>query len=118
MNSEKMPGCRLEQVEWREEATIKTHAHGIVLYLAWFIFGFLILATKRYWRTNYFGMHFLHMFLGTVLMIVTVVMSCFVICYAQGKILKGSHNILGMIVLILVCVSWGLGLAAGISGKF
>ena len=93
--------------------------HGITLYVCWFGIGFLLLATKRYWKTKYYSMHFLHMFLGWVVMLVTVIMSLLMIRSTGWIICKNAgHNALGVVLLILVVVVWGSGMATGITGKF
>jgi uncharacterized membrane protein YvlD (DUF360 family) len=49
--------------------------HGGILYFLWFFIGFLLLATKRYFKFNWLFMHLAHMILGTLVMVGTLVMA-------------------------------------------
>ena len=48
--------------------------HGIVLYLTWFVLGFFLLATKRYFKFNWLVMHLAHLLVGMVVFVVTIAM--------------------------------------------
>ena len=91
--------------------------HGIVLYIAWFLFGFLILLSKRYVPAPFLGMHAVHALSGFVVLILTVVM-CLVTISKYGWIIKNDfHTILGTVVLALVFLVVFLGIARIQMGK-
>ena len=67
----------------------------------WFPLGFTLLATKRYYVTNWFVMHVAHIMLGLFVTIVMVV-TCFqVYSYAGWKQTANAHSILGLFAYIL-----------------
>ena len=92
--------------------------HGIVLYICWFFFGFLMICSKRYWKTKYFGMHLLHVFLGYAMTIMTCVMSLLAIKWQNWTVKRNFHNILGVIVLGAILVAWSTGILTSICSKF
>ena len=50
--------------------------HGLVTLIAWFPLGFLLLATQRYYKTQWFLMHHIHSIIGFVV-VATTVITCF-----------------------------------------
>lgn len=48
--------------------------HGGVMYVCWFIIGFLLLATKRYFKFNWLVMHISHLIMGVFVFVVTMYM--------------------------------------------
>ena len=50
-------------------------AHGVTLYVAWTILGFVILASKRYLPAPFFPMHAVHALSGFIVLIMTFSMS-------------------------------------------
>ena len=46
--------------------------HGILMFMAWMPLGYLLLATKRYWKGNWKLMHVLHIVGGLVLFVINI----------------------------------------------
>ena len=91
--------------------------HGIVLYIAWFGFGFLLLLSKRYVAAPHFGMQIMHSLSGYAILILTVVMSLLMIKKYGWKIKNDLHTILGVIVLAAVFIAVLSGMARMSLGK-
>jgi len=53
----------------------KHEQHGLWMWIAWFLVGLLLLITKRYVKKTWKLSHYLHMFLGCFVLIVTLVMA-------------------------------------------
>lgn len=92
-------------------------AHGIILYIAWFGFGFLLLLSKRYIAAPHFGMQIIHSLSGYAILILTVVMSLIMIKKYGWRIKNDWHPILGAIVLAGVFVAVFSGTARMALGK-
>lgn len=84
--------------------------HGIVLYLCWFVFGFFILASKRYFRANWLIMHLLHIILGTIVFVVTSFFGIKIIGYFSWNVHPDYHQIMGVIILGLAGITSLMGI--------
>ena len=42
------------------------------MFMAWMPLGYLLLATKRYWKGNWKLMHVLHIFGGVILLVINI----------------------------------------------
>jgi hypothetical protein len=73
--------------------------HGIVMQVCWSLFGFFLLASKRYFRANWLLMHILHIILGTIVFVVTTYFGLKIIQYFSWNIHPDYHQIMGTIML-------------------
>ena len=65
--------------------------HGIVMQVCWFVFGFFLLASKRYFKANWLIMHILHIILGTIVFVVTTYFGVKIIQYFSWNIHPDYH---------------------------
>ena len=82
--------------------------HGYVTFIAWPIFGFLLVATSRYWKRNWQVMHVAHNVIGTAVTLITIISSLQMYAKYDWEQLTSIHGILGllgMIITFLVGVS-------------
>jgi len=91
--------------------------HGIVLYVAWFTLGFILLLSKRYIAGPPKLMFAIHAIAGYGLLIVTAVMSFKMIDDYDWYIVKDFHGIVGTIVLAGVFLVAVLGITRAITAK-
>jgi hypothetical protein len=91
--------------------------HGIVLYIAWFLLGFISLASKRYISSPHQLMQIIHSLSGYSILILTVVMSLVMIKKYGWKIKADLHPILGVIVLVAIFLVVMTGMIRMMLGK-
>ena len=75
--------------------------HGSVMFGCWFFLGFLLLATKRYFKWYWLLMHIAHMIIGTFVFVVTFYMGFKVMEYFAFHIHPDYHQIMGVITLFI-----------------
>lgn len=94
--------------------------HGLIMYIAWFLLGLVSLASKRYFKAPWMGMHIIHLFSGIAIFILTVVSALVLISKFNWKITSELHSIIGVVVLALVSIVTFSGIAriAVIKGKY
>jgi len=47
-------------------------AHGIWMFFGWMPLGYLLLATKRYYKGNWKLWHFIHIIVGIITLVITI----------------------------------------------
>ena len=87
------------------------------MWSAWTISGFLLLMTKRYTKTHWNLMHYMHALLGYYSTGITIAYAITVINY-NGELDMGPHNTSGLIVVILSVIATILGIASVMTKKF
>lgn len=90
-------------------------SHGWWMWTVWIPIGFLLLATKRYFKKQYSCMHFIHVVCGYFCMLTTLIWTIKMLKYFDWKINSDPHSILGIaacsltvIVAASGSVTWGL----------
>jgi len=76
----------------------KIEEHGWWMWSAWFVVGFLLLATKRYSKKNWVVMHYLHALLGGFVLVVTIIFALSVTTWAPFEEL---HNGIGSLCVVV-----------------
>lgn len=93
------------------------YAHGIVLYVAWFLLGMVSLASKRYFKAPFMAMHIVHVLTGFAIVIMTTVMCLIMLGKYEWKVVSDFHQVTGVITFITHFATLGLGLARIIIAK-
>lgn len=83
--------------------------HGIGMFVAWFVVGSLLLITKRYMKSLYQVMHYVHALLGYFTLLSTIFTTVMIFRHHNWKPIAGYHAICGMLTFVGA-------LAAGFSG--
>ena len=83
--------------------------HGWVTLVSWFPLGFALIATKRYYKTQWFLMHHMHSFVGLLVVLATLWTCLGVYSHVGWELSVSTHAILGLIALVMT-------LFVGISG--
>ena len=92
----------LDDVKPFNEARIAAYeAHGWWCLVAWFPIGFMLLATQRYYKTNWLLMHHLHNILGVAVSVITIMTCLQVYAHVGWKQAANAHSILGLIALLI-----------------
>ena len=91
--------------------------HGIGFYIAWFLLGFISLASKRYISAPHQMMQIIHSISGYLILLLNIVISLFIAKKYGYSIKVGWHSILGVIVLVFVLLVVMTGMLRMILGK-
>jgi len=84
--------------------------HGIVMYFCWFILGFLLLGTKRYFHFNWKLMHLAHIFLGTIVFVVSTFFGLKIIAHFAWNVHPDYHQFMGVGTIIFTIAQSLLGI--------
>ena len=89
--------------------------HGWWMWTVWVPIGFLLLATKRYFKKQYSCMHVIHVLCGYAVLLTTLIWTLRMLDYFDWKVNSDPHSILGIaacsltvLVAISGSVTWGL----------
>ena len=96
----------VDELALLRDDTIETH--GWVMWTAWFVCGFLLLATKRYAKKTWFISHLAHAVIGVFVIVGTIVQALKV---SHWKPTESLHNGMGTLVAfmsVLVAISGSL----------
>lgn len=84
--------------------------HGVWMWSCWSFFGWFMLATKRYFKPNWFVNQVIHSFLGTFITLATI--------YWFFKTIDFQHHLEYEIHTFLAFTVFGLGTLAWLTGAF
>ena len=79
--------------------------HGIWMFLAWMPLGYLLLATKRYLKSNWKVWHVVHIVIGLVTMVLTIWQTLEISLRFGWGLTDDPHSILGTICIGLTLIS-------------
>mmetsp|Transcript_36658 Transcript_36658/g.44848 ORF Transcript_36658/g.44848 Transcript_36658/m.44848 type:complete len:148 (-) Transcript_36658:1842-2285(-) len=86
-------------------------SHGWWMWTVWMPIGFLLLATKRYFKKQWSCMHVMHTLLGYFCMLTTLVWTFKMLDYFNWKVNSNVHSIAGIGACCLTLI-------VGLSGSF
>ena len=109
-----MPGADIQFASKRIDVY---ETHGLFMWSTWTLAGFLLLMTKRYTKTNWNFMHYMHALLGYYSTGITIAYAMTVIRH-KGKLHAGPHNTSGLVVVVLTIIACILGVASAITKRF
>ena len=108
-----------EEVLTTEDLRVKTYEkHGWWCLVVWFPLGFMLLATQRYYKTNWYWMFHSHNILGLFVTIVTIWTSLEMYAFRNWKPSWSVHSVLGFIALFLVVAAGGTGIVTSLMMQF
>lgn len=86
------------------------------MWSSWCLLGWLLLATKRYMSRVWFWSHLLHSFIGTYVTFATLLYVWKMLQKNKGS--NNLHKYLGLLVTLLVVLTWLAAILSVISAKF
>lgn len=75
--------------------------HGFWMFVAWMPLGYLLLATKRYFKANWKMWHFVHILIGIVTLVLTIWQTLEVSMKFGWGLTDDTHSILGTICIVM-----------------
>ena len=81
------------------------YVHGWLMWVAWGIFGFVQVVSNRYCKILWKYNMWVHGICGTAILTISLVEGLLAIKQADWKIENKPHNIIGFIVMVLVCLA-------------
>ena len=78
--------------------------HGWWMWTVWMPVGFLLLATKRYFKKQWSCMHFTHSLLGYFCMLTTTIWTFKMLDYFDWKVNDNIHSIAGIFASYLTLI--------------
>ena len=79
-------------------------AHGWWMWTVWMPVGFLLLATKRYFKNRWSCMHFLHALLGFFCIVVTLVWVIKILDHFDWTVNSNIHSVAGVVMTFLALI--------------
>jgi hypothetical protein len=99
-----------------EEGVSGYAKHGIFMYLTWFVMALTMFCLKRYFKTYWFVTDILHIVMGSIMTIMTM-MTTYGMIDMYG-VYATTHSILGFIMLGLVILLGINGTASALTSRY